>query len=184
MPVGVAFRSLMAAGAGGAAAPWDVIDSTTLGSAAASISFATGLSGYKLFRVTAYIVKDGSNGLGVLRFNNDSGANYSYQRLLGAGTGVLAQRSTGQTSYDFAAGAGLKSNDPSTLSAVIAKQVTGSPAMVLSDCVIDEDGTALYNVNVAGIWSNTADLISRIDLVSSSGNFDTGTVAVLEGVPD
>ena len=184
MPIGVAFRSLMAAGAGGAAAAWAVIDSTTLGSASASISFATGLSGYKLFRVTAYFVKDATNGSVRVRLNNDSGTNYDVQRLYGSSTTVGAGRSTGQTGILLNGGGVPQASQTATAEVIVAKQVAGSASMVLGRLVYQASGPVLMEENTASRWNNTADLISRIDLIATTGNFDTGTVAVLEGVPD
>ena len=180
MPIGVAFRSLMAAGAGGAAAAWDVIDSTTLGSAAASISFATGLSGYKLFRVTAYMIKDGTGGNAQLRLNNDSGANYDDQRVQGFVTSTPSGRATSQT---YVLLAQLDASTAGTIEIIIGKQLAGATGMILSESTQLVSGYFVTRY-VAGRWVNTADLISRIDLISSGGNFAAGTVVVLEGVPD
>ena len=160
---------------------WTVIGSTTLASPAASISFASIDSKYKMFRVTAYLLGDASGKVVSTRFNNDSGANYDYQHVTGSDTTVSAARSTGQTDIDFPSG--LAANQSETFTMVVAKQVTGSPAMVLIDAALTDSG-GFTKGNIAGRWNNTADLINRIDLISSSGNFAAGTVVVLEGVPD
>ena len=180
MPVGVAFRSLMAA-AGVGSGPWDVIASSTLGSPAASISFASIASTYKLFRVTAYIIKDGSAGRALVRLNNDSGANYERQRLSGAATGVSAQRTTGETSWETT-WSGLTSQ-PATFELVIGKQIAGAAAMGILSSVGKESTTLEYS-SFACRWNNTADLINRIDIIASAGNFAAGTVVVLEGLAD
>lgn len=183
MPVGVTFRGLLASGAVGAA-PWDVIDSTTLGSAAASISFASIDSKYKLFRVTAYVVKDATAHQATLRINNDSGANYDYQRLNGSSTTVSAARVTGQTSILLTPTETIAANSIAQFSIIIGKQIAGSAAMVLSDGTFDATSVGRVKADIAARWNNTADLINRIDLISSSGNFAAGTVVVLEGLPD
>jgi len=184
MPVGVAFRSLMAA-AGVSNPPWDVIDSTTLGSAAASVSFASIDSKYKLFRVTAYIVKDATASTVAMRLNGDTGSNYDRQHLIGNSTTVSASRGTGQDRMYLATNT-LAASSVATFSITIGKQIAGSAAMALADSVLFAAPgiSALLEERAAFRWSNTADLISRIDLISSSGNFAAGTVVVLEGVPD
>jgi len=187
MTFGMSFRALLGASGSalaGPAAAWEVIDSTTLASAAASVSFTSIPTTYKMFRVTAYLIKDGSDGLVQLQINGDSGANYDRQYLRGDSTTVDGARTTGQTSIN--GNRNGESGLATTLEIVIAKQVAGSPAMVLWDQVmLDNAGTpAMNKFNIAGIWNNTADLISRIDLVASAGNFAAGTVVVLEGVPD
>ena len=184
MAFGVQLRTLLAAaGIGGGAGAWAVIGSATLGSAAASISFTGIDTSYRMFRITAYIVKDGTGGDVGLRFNNDSGSNYAYQRLSGSSTSVAAARVTGQTLIDCDFGA-LQANENGTYVFTIAKQVTGSAAMAVGGSVAYASGPVLVEAQVAGIWSNAADLISRIDVVSGNANFAAGTVAVLEGVPD
>lgn len=164
-----------------AGAAWTVIDSETLAAPASSISFTGIDTTYKMFRITAYIVKDGTDGLVQLRMNNDSGANYDAQRLRGDSTTVDAARATGDTSINCNRNG--ESGLSQTLEIVVAKQVAGSPAMVLWDQVmLDNAGTpAMNKFNIAGRWNNTADLISRIDLIASAGNFAAGTVVVLEG---
>jgi hypothetical protein len=184
MAFGVAARQLLAASVS-RTDPWDVIDSTTLGSAASSISFATGLSGYKLFRVTAYIVKDGTAGALQVRLNNDSGTNYAYQDLTGDSTTKDGARATGQTQFVLTTGETIDDATNGTFEIVIAKQTTGAAGILLSKgTYIHTTTPALNYESIAGIWSNAADLISRIDLISSSGNFAANTTVVLEGVPD
>lgn len=159
---------------------WTVIDSRTLAEAASSISFASGLTGYTFFRVTAYVIKDGTGGDVGLRFNNDSGTNYDYQRLSGSDTLVAAARVTGQTLIDCDFGA-LQANQVGTYIFAIAKQVSGSAAMAVGGSVAYASGPVLATAQIGGRWNNTADLINRIDLVQTGGNFAAGTVVVLEG---
>ena len=163
---------------------WTVIGSTTLASPASSISFATGLSGYTMFRITAYIVKDGTLGAIQMRINNDSGANYDDQTLSGNSTAVGAARQTGQTQWPFPQSAVAASTN-ATLEVTISKSVSTSPALAVASFTFIPNGeSSVGEGRSAGRWNNTADLISRIDLISSSGNFAAGTVALLEGVPD
>ena len=180
MAFGVAARQLLAA-SGLDNSAWDVIDSSTLASPAASVSFTGIDSKYKLFRVTAYIVNDGSAKNVLLRLNNDSGSNYSEQRLLGSSTSVVAIRNASQTSIP-ATYTQLAASESATIEIVIGKQLASAAAMALISTV--RGGASISKDNIAGIWANTADLISRIDLVASVGNFAAGTVVVLEGVPD
>ena len=183
MPVGVAFRSLMAA-AGVSNPPWDVIDSTTLGSAAASVSFASIDSKYKLFRVTAYIVKDATASTVAMRLNGDTGSNYDRQHLIGNGATVSASR--GNNDRVYLSPSTLAANSVALFSITLGKQTTGAAAMgVASIVMFDTPATsALTTTNTAFRWSDATELIDEIALLSTSGNFAAGTVALLEGVPD
>ena len=193
MPVGASQRSLMAAAGVAASAPWELIASTTLASSAASISFASIDSKYKIFRLTAYSTGDGAGGAYygnvVARFNNDSGTtNYVWEGLGGSTTSVIMTRNT-QAHIAITHGNVVETGHNVTLEMVVAKQVAGSAAMVLSKAAtISYTGTGgvLQLKHTAGVWNNTADPINRIDLVSNIGGstFDTGTVAVLEGLAD
>ena len=163
---------------GGLPTAWTVIGSQTLESAAASVSF-TGISTtYRMFRVTAYIVKDGNAGGVNVRLNNDDGGNYDRQRMIGGSTTVSANRATGQTSFSDDSTA---ANTATTQTIQVAKQLAAAPAMLLRESTYLLGGDVAVQ-RAADVWDNTADLISRIDLIASAGNFAAGTVVVLEAM--
>ena len=165
-----------------AGAAWTVIDSETLAAPASSISFTGIDTTYKMFRVTLYSIKDGTAGALQLRLNNDSGNNYIYQDLTGDSTTVNGARATAQAQFVLTTGETMDDATAGTFEIVIGKQLAGQRAMLLSKGAYYHTTTPALNYEaVSGRWSNTADLISRIDLIASAGNFDTGTVAVLEG---
>ncbi len=158
---------------------FDTIAKTVLGSPAASISFSGISTTNKMFRLTIYIIKDGTTGSADLQLNNDSGGNYDIQRLAGAGTGVTASRSTAQSNIDLS-NSNVLANELIVIELTVAKQQTGDEAMIVG-LAKRRDGSNLDLYGFAGIWKNTADLINRIDILSSATNFATGTVALLEG---
>jgi len=157
---------------------WQLIESTTLASPAASVSFSTGLSGYKFFRLTYYAIHTASSLLYV-RLNNDSGSNYSAQQIAGDSTSVFGARVTSQAQwapYSVSAIGGKMTgvlNIAKPAAGVKAQLVTQQSANLAAAIKVDLTG---------GEWNNTADLISRIDLLPSSGNFDTGSSFLLEGL--
>ena len=165
-----------------AAGPWEpVCAPVRLASAAASVSFASIPAQYVMFRLRAEIIKDGTNGQAILRLNNDSAGNYARQMLHSADTTVNSARVTAQTSINVNnnIGAGLSA----TLDIVIAKPIAGAAGLVLySQGYMDSAGTPVINLDhIAGIWSNTADLINRIDVLSDTTNFAAGSIFILEG---
>ena len=179
MPLGVTFRAMATSQPVPA---WNVIDSETLAAPAASISFTGIDTTYKMFRVTLYSIKDGTAGALQLRLNNDSGNNYAYQDITGDDTTVNGARATGQAQFVLTTGETMDDATAGTFEIVIGKTVAGSAAMLLSKGAYYHTTTPALNYeSIAGIWSNTADLISRIDLIVSAGNFASGTVCVLEG---
>lgn len=93
-----------AAGAGGVAGTYELIESQILGSSQASITFSslgTYSSTYKhlQIRAVARSTRASTNPeiLGI-RFNADSGSNYSYHQLYGTGSSVVSDAFTSQTS--------------------------------------------------------------------------------------
>lgn len=156
---------------------WVKIDSTTLESAAASVTFSSGLSGYKFFRLTAYFAKDGTVGEVRIRFNGDTGTNYAAQRVYAQSTSVSGQRVTGQTSLDLSMNIGA--NNVASASILVAK-----PAASLKAQVTWQHGVAVSPSLglLGGEWNNTSELIDEITLLSSSANFAAGTSILLEGL--
>lgn len=164
-------------------AGWTEIESTTLGSAASSISFTTGLADYKFFRLTAYIQNDANAKQVYVRFNNDSGSNYSYQNIRGTGTTVDGARATGQAQILPAPTSNLAASEQASYSLIIAKPAAGVKAQVVSRAGNNAGvGANVILELVGGEWNNTADAISRIDVLASSNNFAAGTSILLEGL--
>ena len=157
---------------------FQLIEDTVLGSAAASITFNTGLTGYTKFRLTAYLIGDATtNKRPWLRLNGDTGANYADQALTVGDTIVNSARVTGQTKMVLGlneivttqALSLININKPlSTTPARMSSSLAYYPGAILMECVESE-------------WNNTAALINSISIVASLGNWAAGTRVVLEG---
>ena len=162
---------------------FSLIEDQVLGSAAASITFNTGLTDYTKFRLTVYVIKDGTGGQIFVRCNGDTGSNYAQQRLSADATTAAGQRLTGQTSVAIAAYATVTANGTGLFTISISKPLAGTPARGESSgsYFADLATDAVLLDEVAFEWNNTAALISSLSILSSSGNFAAGTRAVLEG---
>lgn len=154
-----------------------LINSTILGSAAASIVFNTGLTDYTKFRLTLYVIT--SNVLAVQsRLNGDSGNNYVRQRL--NANGSTASTVGAPSSSMFTGRAPVTINATLLQTIEISKPLATTPARYTSSkAYISSEGVEYESQ--AGEWNNTADLISSITLFASSGNFAAGTRVLLEG---
>jgi len=162
-----------------AAGPWEpVCAPVRLAAAASSVSFASIPAAFVMFRLRAEIIKDGTTASPLLRFNNDSGANYSRQYVIGSSTSVSGARATGQTSISHAFEA-IGANEFATMDLIIAKPIAGAAALTVELYAVSQTNLAM--AGVAGIWSNTADLINRIDIISNGGDFAAGSIFILEG---
>lgn len=122
-----------------------------------------------------------------LRFNNDAGANYHRQRLLGSNAVAAANAVVSQTEIDvgFITGANGVANHVSQFEILIANYVQAtffktafsSIAHIPSATAADFDAG-----HFAGVWENIA-AINRITLLNSSaGAIIAGTEATLYGL--
>jgi hypothetical protein len=85
-----------AAAAGGGAA-YDLLETQTLASSAASVTF-TGLGSYTDYKHLQIRATVKAAGLTLMRFNGDTGSNYADHRLQGDGSLVESYNRTSQTS--------------------------------------------------------------------------------------
>lgn len=153
--------------------------SQTLSTNASSVTFSsipTSASG-KTLRDLVLVINAATPQNGVvigLRFNSDSGANYSFVHMVG--TGSQAQTATGgsQTSLQIlhdGSGNGFMST------AQIFEYSTSKHKSVLAR------SNAPFNLTsgTTGRWANTA-AITSITIVPSSGNFYSGNTFSLYGI--
>ncbi|AQZ67644.1 unnamed protein product [[Actinomadura] parvosata subsp. kistnae] len=160
---------------------WIPIDKRviTSGSAAASVSFQSLDSNFRVFRLTASVVTTGSGTEVGLRFNNDSGNNYAHHRLYGSTSGGTPS-GTATTSTNLV-NLGIGATAHHHISYTIAKYgtadigaVTGHTASVFTN--------GAQNVLTAGEWNNTSALINRIDILAHNGGVNFFGVFALEGI--
>ncbi len=149
---------------------------TVLGAAAASITFSGIDTANKIFRLSVYVVKDGTGASIFVRVNNDSAGNYDNQSLQGNGAALTSGRGTGQFALVLSS---VSANGHGTFEMYFAKQQTGDEGMTYSSGAYLS--TNMFKIDQASIWHNTAALIDRIDLISGGGNFAADTTALLEG---
>ena len=148
------------------------IADTTLGVAAASISFQSIATGYKRFMVNYQMIPTDNSVRLYARFNNDSGSNYNNTELFTSGS-VAQSVNNGETSMrvlmesvptDLLTGFMMIENSASTHKGINAHGgITG----------------ASQEIRNSSWLSNTE--INRIDLYSSSSTLAAGSRAILLG---
>jgi hypothetical protein len=182
---------LLSVGNGTAAIPFGAykIAETVLGSSAATFDFTSIPATFRHLLLEIYCRGDAAAAAAnvLLRFNNDSAANYDYQLLqasAGSASGVeaFAQTSTYLGNAPAAnAPANVFGNTradiPYYANSTNQKSVTSQSALKTGTTT----GT-LFSYCPAGFWRSTA-AINRITLLLSSGNFVSGSVATLYGLP-
>jgi hypothetical protein len=156
---------------------YEPIATTTLGSAAASITFSSIASSWTDLRISFVIAGgSGTNAVGV-RFNSDSTTSYSRTSILADGsTATSARNTTTRISYPAALGATY----PEFFTMDIFSYTGSTFKTVLGVQSADRNGTG-YTGSLVGLWSNTA-AITAIEIYQSGGTFAAGTTATLYGI--
>lgn len=157
---------------------WEHIDTQVLDAAAASVSFQSIDSDFRVFRVTVYTRVNGTANVHV-RLNNDSSGNYTYQQLTADTTSVAAASNSAQNQFVVLGHSNSGADEPGYVTIEIAKQSADLEAMLIATGGLTI-GTGELRLT-SGPWNNTADLIDRIDVLLSSGNFEAGSRFTLEG---
>jgi hypothetical protein len=120
-----------------------------------------------------------------IRFNSDSGANYSTRRLKGTGAITFSDSSSAATTMIFQYGAGdtLTANTFSNGDLYIPNYTSSNYKSVSGDIVIESNSATNY-VNYlalqAGLWSNTAAITSIT--IGCDGNWKQYSTFYLYGV--
>jgi hypothetical protein len=160
-------------------ATYEPIATTTLGSAASSITFSSIPATYTdlVLVVTGLFTSSGGNSR--IRFNGDTGTNYSNTRLQGDGTSASSNRSTSQAflrlDYD-----GNSSTVPNMTRTNIFSYAGSTNKTCLIESSEDKNGSG-STVRTVGLWRDTS-AITSIEVLMSSSTFATGTIATLYGI--
>jgi hypothetical protein len=154
-------------------ATYEKIATTTLGSAAATITF-TSISGTYTDLI---LVTSGTSTTSTIciRFNNDTGSNYSDTYIYGDGSSAGSGRHTSATKI-FGSSVG------STVSTDIFQIQNYSNTTTYKTCLIRGSLTTSAATAFVGLWRSTS-AITRIDLFNNnSGDFDSGFIATIYGI--
>jgi len=176
------FKSFSAGGGGDAA--YELISTTVLSTGAASVTFSSLNTGvYKHLQLRIAGRSSTNSDTVTIRFNADSGTNYSWHQLYGNGSvvGSSSTTSTTWTQGGYVAGTDSASNifgvsivdilDPfATTKNKTVRVLTGVP-----------DSNNLITLR-SGAWYNTAAVTSLVVGSASGNNFATGSRFSLYGL--
>jgi hypothetical protein len=158
------------------------IASQTLSSETTSITFSSIPATYTDLRIVFSVVKPVSgNVAGRIRFNSDTGSNYSYTWLVGNGTSATSGRGTSTAELELFTGSAVTTTNPQLQMIDIFSYAGSTFKTVLWAESSDKNGSGAVSRNV-GLWRNTS-AITTIQLSdSSTRNFGVGTTATLYGI--
>ena len=158
-----------------AGATYEPIATTTLGSSG-TFSFTSIASSWTDLRLVLVGTPAGSI-QSYIRFNNDSGTNYSGTEIDGAGASAASNRYTNDSGIYANWSAFVTTAQPALITFDIFSYAGSTYKTVLTTLNQDRNGSGLLERGV-GMWRPTA-AITRVDAL---GTFATGTTATLYGI--
>lgn len=158
---------------------YDLLDSVTLSSSASSVTFSSINQGYRdLVLVAKPLPVTGSSIIPYVRFNSDSGSNYSIVTMRGNGSTAASQNATGESwislLYAFSVQPGY---NPQMIMQVMDYSATDKHKTCLIRANQVENGTEAS----AQRWASTS-AISSMTIAGWNANLDAGSTFYLYGI--
>ena len=162
-----------------AGATYEPIATTTLGSAAASITFSSIAGTYTDLRISFTGTATGGTSP-IIRFNSDAATNYSQTYLQGDGASAASSSYT-SLSRIFLNSSSSMNTTPQFNSVDIFSYAGSTYKTILFTSSHDKNGSGVIYSSV-GLWRSTS-AINTITLSLNGGsNMDIGTTATLYGI--
>lgn len=160
-------------------ATYEPIATTTLGTAASTITFSSIPATYTDLRV----VLAGTASASVspeMRFNSDTGSNYSLTTLQGNGASASSSSASNQTRIYLGYDSSMSTTVPTMFTADIFSYAGSTNKTALATGTADKNGSG--NVErIVGLWRNTS-AITTVAVLVTSQTFSVGTTATLYGI--
>jgi hypothetical protein len=161
-----------------AGSTYSTIATTTLGSAAASYTFSSISGSYTDLIIIAQVKGTSASNYLNLRFNGDTGTNYSRTTLSGNGSTVTSERRTNQAQINTDYNEVIESN----FNYINTLQIMNYSNTTTNKTVLCRANNAATGTGMTvGLWRNTA-AITSITLVANNNTFDVGTNFTLYGI--
>jgi len=152
------------------------IATTTLGSAAASYTFSSIASTYTDLVLIINGKTTASGEQATVRYNSDTGNNYSATSIYGDGSSAASGRSS---NISFVPNGWFNATVPATT--IIQVQNYSNTTTYKTSIMRSNDTSSYIQANV-GLWRSTSAINSIVIALSSGGNWATGTTFTLYGI--
>lgn len=159
---------------------YDNIATTTLGSAASTITFSSIPATYTDLRLILTASFSSTGAALRLRFNSDTGTNYSFTSLYGNGTSANSSIGTSTSYIPLDSDFGIPNTQWSLWTADVFSYTGSTNKTVLTTGQTDNNGSGIVYREV-GLWRNTS-AITSAEVSLSGVNFTIGTTATLYGI--
>ena len=160
---------------------YEKIASTTLGSASATITFSSISSAYTDLKLILVPTSVSSQSAARIRFNSDTGSNYSYVQLRGTGTSVTSTRGTSTANILFSGGTGISTTLPAFYEADIFSYNGSKYKTVLVSSSNDYSGAG-ETASIVGVWRSTSTISTITITIDGTTTFSANTRATLYGI--
>jgi hypothetical protein len=162
---------------------YEPIASTTLGSAAASVTFGSGGTLPQTYTDLILVtdVKSSHNSNvdgGCIRFNGDTGSNYSITRLAGSGTAATSDRQSSATTPIVR----IAGNTASASTPVIYHIMSYSSSSVNKTALVTASESQTLITKGVLLWRSTAAITSLVVFPENGANFNSGSTFSLYGI--
>lgn len=162
------------------ASTYTPIATTTLGSASATVTFSSISGSYTDLVLIANAAAASGTPTISMRFNSDTGANYSRTLLIGDGTTASSQRASSSTEMRICNSSGLTTTLGAN--ATIANIQNYANSTTYKTTISRSNTSSSATEAIVNLWRNTA-AITQIDLFTNSGvNFAAGSTFTLYGI--
>jgi len=161
---------------------YEPIATTTLGSAASTITFNSIPNTFTDLRLVWVVRASTTSVFPYVTFNNDTGTNYSWTRVYGDGASAASQRNTTRAyiAPQWFTGISDATDQFNLLTLDIFSYAGSTYKTALTTSQADKNGSGTVERTV-GLWQSTS-AINRIDLTASSSTWAAGTTATLYGI--
>jgi hypothetical protein len=161
---------------------YTAIATTTLGSAAATITFSSIPATYTDLRIVWVGTMATTTSALKGRFNSDTGANYSYTYISGNGSAASSNYNSSLTSTDFG---GMDTNIGLTIPAMVTIDIMSYAGSTYKTYLAtgsnDLNGSGVTDRTV-GLWRSTSAITSITLMRGGANNIGSGTTATLYGI--
>ena len=154
------------------------IATTTLGSAAASVTFSSISGSYTDLVLIVSHTGTLATAEARLQLNSDTGSNYSWTQLYGNGSSAASYRASNVSNLPLLPNEASSTTAPSTM---IVNLQNYSNTTTNKTLIYRSGITSLATTANVGLWRNTS-AITSIYLFTSASTFATGSTFTLYGV--
>ena len=159
-------------------ATYEKIQSTTLGSAASDITFSSIPGTYTDLKIILVPASGTVDANLFMRFNSDTGSNYSNTRLTGNGSAASSASQVSQTSLTTGA---ITTGVVSYFSQDVFSYSGSTYKTVLFEQNQDANGSGQVNKRV-GLWRSTSAITTILFTTPTANGFPAGTTATIYGI--